>query len=112
NLVGAIANEAGLGGGEIGRIDIFDRFSIVSLPAGMPPAVFDALSRTWVSGRQLRISKDTHPAGRTERSGYERPGYEQGGKKFGKPKNQARFDSKPTRGPKKGKTFAKTGSND
>lgn len=110
NLVGAIANEAGLGGGEIGRIDIFDRFSIVSLPAGMPPAVFDALSRTWVSGRQLRISKDTHPAGRSERSSYERPPYEQGGKKFGKPKG--RYDSKPTRGPKKGKTFAKTGSND
>ncbi len=112
NLVGAIANEAGLGGGEIGRIDIFDRFSIVSLPAGMPPAVFDALSRTWVSGRQLRISKDTHPAGRNERAGYERPAYEQGGKKFGKAKGQGRYDAKPPRGAKKGKTFVKTGSND
>ena len=30
NLVGAIANEAGLGGADIGRIDILDRFSIVA----------------------------------------------------------------------------------
>lgn len=70
NLVGAIANEAGLGGGEIGKIDIFDHFSIVSLPAGMPESVFDALSKTWVSGRQLRLSRDSHP---TNRSGGKPP---------------------------------------
>ncbi len=64
NLVGAIANEAGLGGAEIGKIDIFDHFSIVALPAGMPESVFNALSQTWVSGRQLRLSRDSHPANR------------------------------------------------
>jgi ATP-dependent RNA helicase DeaD len=56
NLVGAIANESGLTGSEIGRIDIFDQYSIVGLPEGMPPAVFDALRGAWVSGRQLRLS--------------------------------------------------------
>lgn len=65
NLVGAIANEAGLGGSEIGKIDIFDNFSIVALPAGMPESVFNALSQTWVSGRQLRLSRDSHSAART-----------------------------------------------
>lgn len=66
NLVGAIANEAGLGGSEIGKIDIFDHFSIVSLPAGMPEGVFESLSRVWVSGRQLRLSRDNHPSARRE----------------------------------------------
>jgi len=65
NLVGAIANEAGLGGSEIGKIDIFDHFSIVALPAGMPESVFNALSQTWVSGRQLRLSRDSQAAART-----------------------------------------------
>lgn len=64
NLVGAIANEAGLGGSEIGKIDIFDNFSIVALPAGMPESVFNALSQTWVSGRQLRLSRDSHAPAR------------------------------------------------
>ncbi|MGV3485942.1 MAG: DbpA RNA binding domain-containing protein, partial [Planctomycetaceae bacterium] len=56
NLVGAIANESGLSGSEIGRIDIYDQYSVVALPEGMPLAVFDALRSAWVSGRQLRLS--------------------------------------------------------
>lgn len=56
NLVGAIANESGLTGSEIGRIDIYDQYSIVSLPEGMPGSVFDSLKGAWVSGRQLRLS--------------------------------------------------------
>ena len=56
NLVGAIANESGLSGSEIGRIDIYDQYSIVGLPEGMPPSVFDSLKNAWVSGRQLKLS--------------------------------------------------------
>lgn len=56
NLVGAIANESGLTGPEIGRIDIYDQYSIVRLPDGMPKEVYNALRKTWVGGRQLRIS--------------------------------------------------------
>jgi len=56
NLVGAIANESGLTGSEIGRIDIYDEYSIVALPEGMPGSVFDSLRGAWVSGRQLRLS--------------------------------------------------------
>jgi len=65
NLVGAIANESGLSGSEIGRIDIYDTYSIVGLPDGMPPSVFDSLKNAWVSGRQLKLA--------LERSGSERP---------------------------------------
>ncbi len=57
NLVGAIANEAGLESANIGQIAIFDEYSTVDLPAGMPKEVFKVLGRAWVVGRQLRISK-------------------------------------------------------
>jgi len=30
----------------------------------MPESVFNALSQTWVSGRQLRLSRDSQPASR------------------------------------------------
>jgi ATP-dependent RNA helicase DeaD len=64
NIVGAIANEAGIDSAQIGRIEIFDEFSTVDLPVGMPPETFFALKKVWISGRQLKISKagDTRPA--------------------------------------------------
>ncbi len=57
NIVGAIANEAGLDSEHIGRIDIHDDYSLVDLPDGMPKDVFDDLQSVWVVGKQLRISK-------------------------------------------------------
>ncbi|MGD9842611.1 MAG: DEAD/DEAH box helicase, partial [Steroidobacteraceae bacterium] len=36
NIVGAIANEAGIDAKHIGRIEIFDTYSLVDLPEGMP----------------------------------------------------------------------------
>ena len=56
NIVGAIANEAGLESKHIGRIDIHDDFSVVDLPSGMPKDIFNTLKKTWVSGTQLKIS--------------------------------------------------------
>ncbi len=57
NIVGAIANEAGIDSAQIGRIEIFDEFSTVDLPQGMPQEVFFALKKVWISGRQLKIAK-------------------------------------------------------
>lgn len=57
NIVGAIANEAGIDSAQIGRIEIFEDFSTVDLPQGMPQEVFFALQKVWVSGRQLKIAK-------------------------------------------------------
>ena len=57
NIVGAIANEADLEARYIGHIEIFDDFSIVDLPAGMPKETFRALKKTWVCQRQLNISR-------------------------------------------------------
>ncbi len=55
NIVGAIANEAGIAGSEIGPIDIGGTTSTIDLPEGMPKEIFQLLQKTWVSGKQLRI---------------------------------------------------------
>ena len=57
NIVGAIANEAGLTGRAIGRIRIFDAHSTVDLPKGMPDDVFQDLRRLRVMNRELQISR-------------------------------------------------------
>ena len=55
NIVGAIANEAGLDAEHIGRVNIDQEFSLVELPIGMPNAVFRSLKKVWVCGRTLNI---------------------------------------------------------
>ena len=57
NLVGAIANESGLQGRMIGRIQIFDCYSLVDLPKGMPDKVFKDLKRIKVMNKELQIHR-------------------------------------------------------
>jgi ATP-dependent RNA helicase DeaD len=57
NIVGAIANEAGLDSRYIQHVTIHDTYSTVDLPTGMPKDVFRDLKKTWVAGRQLNITK-------------------------------------------------------
>ena len=57
NLVGAIANEAGLKGRSIGRIRIFENYSLVDLPKQMPDKVFQALKKVKVMNRELQINR-------------------------------------------------------
>jgi len=57
NIVGAIANEAGIDSKFIGRINIYDDFSTVDLPEGMSRDILRTLKKVWVSGQQLRISR-------------------------------------------------------
>jgi ATP-dependent RNA helicase DeaD len=61
NIVGAIANEAGLDGAYIGRVDIRDDHSFVDLPEGMPREIFKTLKKTRLAGRELRITKVRRP---------------------------------------------------
>ena len=56
-IVGAIANEAGIEGEFIGCINILDDFSTVDLPEGMPKEIFKHLKSTRVRGQKLEISK-------------------------------------------------------
>jgi ATP-dependent RNA helicase DeaD len=57
NIVGAIANEAGLDSQHIGHIDIHQDFSLVDLPVGMPHDVFKDLKSAWVCGQRLNITR-------------------------------------------------------
>lgn len=57
NIVGAIANEAGIESRYIGRIEIHDDYSTVDLPAGMPEEIFQHLKKVRVRQRPLNISR-------------------------------------------------------
>jgi ATP-dependent RNA helicase DeaD len=55
NIVGAIANEAGLEGRYIANLEIHPTWSLVDLPEGMPPPILRHLRKTRVRGQALRI---------------------------------------------------------
>jgi len=57
-IVGALANEGGLGRDDFGAIAIKPEFSIVELPVNMDPAVLDKLRDTRISGRLIEIKPD------------------------------------------------------
>lgn len=57
HIVGAIANEAGVESRHIGQIKLFDDYSTVELPEGMPKDIFRHLQKVWVCGRPLQISE-------------------------------------------------------
>ena len=56
NIVGAIANEAGLQSRYITGLKIHDDHSTVMLPKGMAKEVFQDLNKAWVCGRQLKLT--------------------------------------------------------
>jgi ATP-dependent RNA helicase DeaD len=56
NIVGAIANEAGLQSRFITGIKIHDDHSTVRLPKNMPKEVFQSINKAWVCGRQLKLT--------------------------------------------------------
>jgi ATP-dependent RNA helicase DeaD len=95
NIVGAIANEAGLDGQHIGHIEINAGFSLIDLPVGMPREVLRDLKKVWVCGQTLKITRLDKPLAQK--------------KPKPKPKNSAGKKRKPKSSPKKkrGKPKAK-----
>jgi ATP-dependent RNA helicase DeaD len=69
NIVGAVANEAGLENEFIGTIEIYDDYSTIDLPEGMPREVFDDLKAVWVCNKQLNISRANRSDRRASKSG-------------------------------------------
>ncbi len=55
DIVGAIANEAGIPGSVIGAIDIMDRSAFVEVPEAEAPRVIEALSRTKLRGKRIYV---------------------------------------------------------
>jgi len=68
NIVGAIANEADIDSQYIGCIEIYNQFSTVDLPKGMPGEVLELLKNTVISGQKMNLSEFTG-----ERPSKERP---------------------------------------
>ena len=69
DIVGAIANEAGIESRFIGRIALYDESSTIELPAGMPKEADNALKRTRVRGVPINLRPDE---GRPDAGGSER----------------------------------------
>jgi ATP-dependent RNA helicase DeaD len=67
NIVGAIANEAGLDAEHIGHIDIHEEFSLVDLPSGMPQDIYQDLKKAWVCGQRMKITR-LQPAENTKKA--------------------------------------------
>lgn len=82
NIVGAIANEAGLDGAHIGQIEIEAEYSLVDLPAGMPRDVFMDLKKVRVCGQPMNISLLGAATAPRKRKGKPNP--------KGKPKGKAK----------------------
>ena len=59
DIVGALTNEGGLAGGDIGRIDILPRMSVAEVPAEAVTHLFRAMERSTIRGRrvQLRVAE-------------------------------------------------------
>ncbi len=58
DLVGAIANEAGLDSSHIGAIQIADNFSTVDVPEAMADEVISALKNTKIKGLRVQVRRD------------------------------------------------------
>ena len=106
NIVGAIANEAGLAGDHIGHISIERNYSLVDLPKGMPRDVFMDLKKVRVCGRPMKIALDGQAdnpkrgktSGKPDRPKRDKPGgksYAAKGKGKPKPKSKPAAKAKP-----------------
>ena len=58
DLVGAIANEAGVAGGLIGAIQITDRFSLVEVPEEVAAQVIKALGKSSIRGKKVQVRRE------------------------------------------------------
>jgi ATP-dependent RNA helicase DeaD len=81
DIVGAIANEAGIPGKSIGHIKLFDSFSTVSLPADLPKQAMNRLQKTFIMGKPIQIraaadggAKPAAPAKPRKKAAYPKKG--------------------------------------
>lgn len=61
HIVGAIANEAGIDSQYIGRIDIYDDFSTVDLPEGMPRELLQHLKKVRFGKHRFNLTAMSQP---------------------------------------------------
>jgi ATP-dependent RNA helicase DeaD len=76
DVVGAIANEAGVPGKEIGAIDVYERFTFVELPARYKVRVLKSMANSTIRGRPIHIkpaAEERGPRGKPRTEGTRRP---------------------------------------
>ena len=62
DLVGAIANEAGISGKDIGSIEMGNGFALVEIPESDVDAVVEAMSTAKIRGQRVSVKRDRAPA--------------------------------------------------
>lgn len=92
DIVGAIANEAGIDYAYIGYIGLEADYSTVDLPEGMPKEIFQHLKRIRVRQHPLNISVDNGQAGSTAGESASPAGQDAGFKPLQREKTAARPD--------------------
>ncbi|HEX4966161.1 MAG TPA: DEAD/DEAH box helicase [Thermoanaerobaculia bacterium] len=97
DVVGAIANEAGVPGREIGAIDIYDRFTLVDVPARFQKQIIEKMSGATLRGRSLevKIAGGEHRGERKEREGGDRPQRRTPPRSYGRPGPRAPWKKRP-----------------
>ncbi len=68
-IVGAIANEGGLGRSDFGHIDIQADHTLVELPANLSRETVEALTQTRISGKLIQLTKTDGPPPQRTRPG-------------------------------------------
>ncbi|WP_020475483.1 DEAD/DEAH box helicase [Zavarzinella formosa] len=63
DLVGAIANEVGIPGKDLGQIDVTDRFSLVEVPVDVAEYVVEVMEGSRIRGRKVHVRPDRAPRG-------------------------------------------------
>jgi ATP-dependent RNA helicase DeaD len=108
NIVGAIANEGELDSCYIGSVDIYDDFTLVDLPDGMPKEVLSTLRKARVAGKPMNLSAvdksmaDKGGAGKRQGAGRDEPRAPRpAADRKKKPKHQKRKGKPAPRGKRK-----------
>ena len=89
HIVGAIANEGNINSRYIGHIKLYDDYSTIELPQGMPKELLQQFAKTRVLNKQMRMSFIGEAKG------------ERGGDNFGGKRRGGRFEDKGFKGDRK-----------
>jgi ATP-dependent RNA helicase DeaD len=95
DLVGTIAGEAGIPGGQIGKVEVYESHSIVEVPAAESEKIIGAINGKMIKGRKVAVRADRPKSERKgeEDSRGERP--RSGPPKFDRPRPDSRGERKP-----------------
>lgn len=94
-IVGALTNEGGLAGKDLGRIEIFSNFSLVEIGRDLPSETLHRIGGARVAGRPLRIRLDGGRVESGNRDGGDRP--DRGGRFNDRPRTAGRFEDRGER---------------